>query len=231
MAKLLSPAIQWYFKQWLGDQKVLAMDWDANGMHFWLINLSLQENPAGTIPNDMALIRRWLRNPSDDVWRRVQPQIFNAWTLQDGRWHQKGAEEAAIRQLDNSEKRRLAAEARWGNRSRDANALHMDMQKPCSSSSSSSLKQKTKPTPQAAFVLPNWIPRKNWDAWIEMRKKKRNFPTEHAMQLAVDRLETLRVSGSPPDQVLDQSTFRGWTGLFEVNGSALTTNYGNQRYS
>lgn len=84
------PSIQWYYKQYLGDNKVLAMDWDASGMHAWLLNLSIQEEPSGSIPNDMAVIRRWLRNPSDDVWRRVHPQIFAAWKLQDGRWFNSG---------------------------------------------------------------------------------------------------------------------------------------------
>lgn len=126
MSKLRGPAIQWYFKQWLGDQKVLGMDWDANGMHFWLINLSLQEDPAGTIPNDLPLIRRWLHNPSDEIWRRVQPQIFSAWSLADGRWHQKGAVEAAQRQVAYSGARKAAAEQRWKGA---AHAMHMQYEK------------------------------------------------------------------------------------------------------
>ena len=82
--------VQWNCKQFLGDNKVLGMDWDALGMHAWLLNLAPQEKPPGSIPNDMAVIRRWLRSPSDDVWRRVQPQIFAAWYLEDNRWFNKG---------------------------------------------------------------------------------------------------------------------------------------------
>lgn len=91
------PSIQWYYKQYLGDNKVLAMDWDASGMHAWLLNISIQETPPGSIPNDMTVIRRWLRNPSDDVWRRVQPQIFTAWKLRGDRWFNSGIEEAVQR--------------------------------------------------------------------------------------------------------------------------------------
>lgn len=87
------PSIQWYYKQYLGDNDVLAMEWDASGMHAWLLNLSIQEIPPGSLPNDMTVIRRWLRNPSDDVWRRVQPQIFAAWKLRDGRWFNSGMEQ------------------------------------------------------------------------------------------------------------------------------------------
>ena len=91
------PSIQWYFKQWLGDNKVQGMEWDAYGMHFHLLNISVQEEPPGSLPNDMVLIRRWLRNPSDDVWRRVQPQVFSAWTLRGDRWFNAGMVETRER--------------------------------------------------------------------------------------------------------------------------------------
>lgn len=73
------------------------MEWDAYGMHFHLLNLSVQEEPPGSLPNDMVLIRRWLRNPSDDVWRRVQPQVFSAWTLRGDRWFNAGMVETCER--------------------------------------------------------------------------------------------------------------------------------------
>lgn len=71
------------------------MDWDATGMHFHLLMMSIQEEPPGSIPNDVGQIRRWLRLPSgqsdsDRVWARVQPQIFAAWTLKNGRWFNSG---------------------------------------------------------------------------------------------------------------------------------------------
>ena len=74
-----APSYARYPKQVLGDDRVLAMDWDAYGMHNWLLDLSWQQEPRGTIPNDIALIRRWLRSPSDETWRRVYPQIRTAW--------------------------------------------------------------------------------------------------------------------------------------------------------
>jgi len=97
------PAIQWYYKQWLGDNKVLAMDWDARGMHFHLLMISIQEEPSGSLPNDMDAIRRWLSLPSgsvdaDRIWRRVKPQIFAAWSLQDDRWFNSGMVETMERQ-------------------------------------------------------------------------------------------------------------------------------------
>jgi len=97
------PAIQWYYKQWLGDNKVLAMDWDARGMHFHLLMISVQEDPPGSLPNDMDAIRRWLSLPSgsveaNEIWRRVKPQIFAAWSRQGERWFNSGMVETMERQ-------------------------------------------------------------------------------------------------------------------------------------
>lgn len=98
-----SPAVQWYPKQYLGDDKVLAMDWDARGMHHWLLNISWQQEPVGSIPDDICTVRRWLGLPSgfadaDRVWARVWPQISAAWALKNGRWFNAGMVRAWERQ-------------------------------------------------------------------------------------------------------------------------------------
>jgi hypothetical protein len=108
-----SPALQWYPKQYLGDDKVIAMDWDARGMHHWLLNISWQQEPKGSIPDDMALIRRWLGSPTEDIWRRVRPQIFSAWTLRDGRWFNDGMVRTAERQKVFSESRTKSLRKRY----------------------------------------------------------------------------------------------------------------------
>jgi uncharacterized protein YdaU (DUF1376 family) len=96
------PSIQWYYKQYLGDNKVLAMDWDARGMHVHLLMLSVQEEPPGTIPADDAAIRRWLSLPlgsvdSDQTWRRVKSQLLAAWQPEGDRLVNHGMVEACER--------------------------------------------------------------------------------------------------------------------------------------
>jgi hypothetical protein len=67
-------------------------------MHTWLLNISWQQTPRGTLPNDTNQIRRWLRSPSDDVWRRVWPQIKAAWVVAEDRLANAGMIRAAQRQ-------------------------------------------------------------------------------------------------------------------------------------
>jgi hypothetical protein len=68
------------------------------------------------------------------------------------------------------------------------------------------------------FVLPGWVPQEQWDAWEEMRRKKKKIPTDYARRLAVKELEKLRAGGSDPGAVLDQSTSHCWTDLYAVKG-------------
>jgi hypothetical protein len=67
-----------------------------------------------------------------------------------------------------------------------------------------------------ALALPDWLPQEAWHAWLETRTKKRAPNTERALELAVKLLDTLRGSGQAPQEVLEQSTLRGWTGLFPL---------------
>lgn len=113
------------WKQWMGDSHVLGMDWDARGMHHWLIGVSLQQDPPGTIPDDTDAIRRWLGLPpgsssdSDRIWRRVSPQIFAAWPLRDGRRVNlgtlKGLASAETISASRSAAGKLGAKGRWQN--------------------------------------------------------------------------------------------------------------------
>ena len=118
MTKEKAPAYQRYAKQILGDDIVLAMDWDAVGMHNWLLDISWQQTPPGTIPDDQAVLRRWLRLPpnavlcassdpycrcNDHVWRRVWPQISPAWPiLESGRRGNHGMMRTAERKANYS---------------------------------------------------------------------------------------------------------------------------------
>ncbi len=71
----------------------------------------------------------------------------------------------------------------------------------------------------SGFVLPDWVPAEAWAGWIEVRKKIRAPNTDQAMRLSVKTLEQLRGKGFDPATVLNQSTQRGWRGLFEVSES------------
>lgn len=95
-----------------------------------------------------------------------------------------------------------------------------DNQKPTPSVSSSTSASKIKTnTASRAFALPAWIDTHAWNGYEEMRKKERHPLTDRARSLAISELEKLKASGSDPTAVLNQSTLKGWRGLFPVNGT------------
>lgn len=65
-----------------------------------------------------------------------------------------------------------------------------------------------------AFALPDWVPQAEWNAWVEMRKKSRKAPTDHAKDLAVKELAALREQGHDPKAVLDTATLKGWLSFY-----------------
>ena len=106
-----SPAFQFYPKQWLGDDKVLLMDWDARAMHMHLMCIAWQQEQPCTIPDDDVALKRWCGDPLD--WPRLRSQILSAWTKQGGRWVQRGLLREYLKQEDKRRKRQAAANKRW----------------------------------------------------------------------------------------------------------------------
>ncbi len=79
------------------------------------------------------------------------------------------------------------------------------------------------------YILPEWIDKATWEAFLEMRRKKRSIPTELAKELLIKELEKLRAEGHNPTEVLNQSIMRNYTGVFPVKGGKDGTNRQNPR--
>lgn len=85
-----APAFQFYWKQWLSDDNVLAMSWTARAMHMHFICLAWQQTPPCSIPDDDDIMRAWVGHPGD--WENLKKQILRAWRHDEltGRWVQDG---------------------------------------------------------------------------------------------------------------------------------------------
>jgi phage replication O-like protein O len=74
--------------------------------------------------------------------------------------------------------------------------------------------QKKKETIQKKYILPEWISRNTWDAFLEMRKKKKAPVTDYAAELIIKKLEAFKNQGADPNGILNQSIEHTWTGIF-----------------
>ena len=75
---------------------------------------------------------------------------------------------------------------------------------------------KTKPA-QAPFVPPDWVPKVEWEAWMEVRRAKKAAQTDYALGCAVADLEKLVKAGHDPGEVLRKSIVSSWKSLYPVN--------------
>ena len=71
--------------------------------------------------------------------------------------------------------------------------------------------------PKGDVELPDWLPVKEWDAYLQMRKSVLRKPLmPDNFHLAFKKLDRLKAQGYLPALVLNQSVFNSWQGLFEV---------------
>ena len=93
---------------------------------------------------------------------------------------------------------------------------------------------KASPTARAKksepFVLPDWVPVEQWEAFSAMRKAIRKPMTDYAKKLVVSELMKLADAGYPPGAVLDQSTRNNWQDVYKIkdrdNGQSKHPNRG-----
>lgn len=64
------------------------------------------------------------------------------------------------------------------------------------------------------YIFPAWVPVEVWFKFVLFRKSCKGAFTQHAAELALKKLDRLRLAGESPEEVLNQSIERGYTGLF-----------------
>jgi phage replication O-like protein O len=69
---------------------------------------------------------------------------------------------------------------------------------------------------KANNILPEWLDRKTWEAFLEMRTAKKAKPTNYAIDLIIRDLAKWREDGEDPQVILEESIKRGWTGVFSL---------------
>lgn len=65
-------------------------------------------------------------------------------------------------------------------------------------------------------LLPDWIPLETWAAFLEMRKKIKKPPTEHAIGLLIAKLDRFRQQGQDIQAILEKSITSSWQDVFEI---------------
>lgn len=92
-------------------------------------------------------------------------------------------------------------------------------------------RRKSKKDDEEPFVLPSDIPADAWAGFEEMRNRLRKPMTDRARRGIVKRLYALAEDGYPPGDVLDQSTMKSWTGVYDIKDGRNGNNRNGGNYS
>ena len=79
--------------------------------------------------------------------------------------------------------------------------------------SETSLLTKIKETKLHNYHPPEWVPIVPWNAFMEVRKKKKAAQTEYALKLIATELEKLRSRGFDLTECLNHAINKSWTGF------------------
>jgi hypothetical protein len=72
---------------------------------------------------------------------------------------------------------------------------------------------KKQPYMSSDFLLPDWLPKNEWDEYVEFRIRKKAPLTESIAKRVIAVLRELMELGHPPENVLTEAIDRNWTGL------------------
>lgn len=177
----------------------------------------LHETP---IPLDEAEVSRQIRMRSHT--ESIAIVLREYFERTDDGWIHHRANKEIAKAGDKSEKASASAKARWSKN--DANALPTQSESNATHNTlpitqDTEHKTQKKKATVVAFVLPDWIEKETWDAFIQMRKRIGKPPTDYALKLIVDKLVRFKANGQDVKQVLEKSITSGWQDVFEIKGN------------
>lgn len=140
-----SPAMQFYFRQFMGDDAVILMDLDAVGAHILLMCFAGSSPEGFRIQNRDEILQKILRGVGPSDWARIKPQIMAAWDISDdGKWIiQRGMQRTLLKQKEFSKKQKENIDKRWEDTKRDTKRVPDGIPNGYSSSTSSSSSSST----------------------------------------------------------------------------------------
>ncbi len=181
---------------------------------------SWHQVPAASLPNDDRILAEYSR--AGARWKKMKEHCMRGWMLcSDGRWYHPVVAEKALDSWDklliNRQRGKNSAAKRVINASLGLNLDESPGETPRATIEGKGIEGKEKHTPPPPFQLPDWIDKAAWDGFVEMRRLTKDPLTPRAMDLTVKKLSDLKAGGHDPNSCLDQSTQRGWSGVFPVH--------------
>jgi hypothetical protein len=187
------------------------MDWlcllnDNNGEVTWPVSAFAQFCGIGEELTRSILLQLELTGVANVEWQTLANDSKGMAKLSNRRMVRAGQNQQQISMV-RSEAGKKGAEKKWQkwqpSSSSSLNLNHIPKKE-----------YEKRGTAQAPIVLPDWMPKVEWDSFVEFRISIRKPLKARAIILAIKTLSALRAQGHDVGAVIDQSVMNGWAGLF-----------------
>jgi hypothetical protein len=207
------PWTKWYWQDWLADTGLKASSLAAKGLWVEMLAIMARSEKRGYLLINGKQIKSKLLaklfGENEEEIKRLLNEL----------------EENGVYSIDSTGViycRRMAREAKISNIRSEVGKLGGRPKK----QKETKTKAKRKQNPASASVyaseyslkegFSDWFPKDEFEAFIEMRKENKTSMTKRAIELAIKKLAKLKDEGHDPKEVLEQSIFRSWQGLFPL---------------
>jgi hypothetical protein len=216
------PALQFYPGDWRRDVGVQSLSFHDRGVWFEMLMFMHQSERRGfLVLNGEAMSEDSIaRAIGEDPARFRKTLATLLKTGVAGREEESGA--IMNRRMARDEVlRQIRAEAGvMGGNPALVKQIRTMPDKQAATPSSSLSNSHSDPKAHDNVEVPVWLPKKEWEMYLEMRDALHAPLRGSALTLAIRKLERLKNGGSDPASVLEQSAMNGWKGLFVVRSEA-----------
>lgn len=209
-----------FYKRYMGDYTRDTSHLSLTEHGAYTVLLDVVYGTAKPLPADMESLFRICR-ASNSMERRAVESVANQFfpINGDGLRHNERADREIQSHQEQAEINRAIAKDRHTNRTTNRGTNRR------TSGSTDGLpnhSQNHKKKKQEAFQIPDWIPKDAWNSYVEMRNEIKKPMTHRAAELAVEKLAEFQRSGMAPKDVLEQSVFNSWQGLFPLKNQGVS---------
>jgi len=179
---------------------------DAEFGLYMRILIQTWRNPGCRIPADSIWLARKFQR---DYETAILPILEEFFSSTGNWWSQKRLSEQFNYVEDKRKKQTVRANTRWN---KEKDLFHGNAGKHAGGNAPKPkpiLKEKNL-TKKEEINLPDWMPLELWNAWLEVRKKRKAPNTSKALELAVKKLEEFRVAGYSVTALIESAVVSGW---------------------
>ena len=187
-----------------------------------MIDLYYQTEKSFT---DITWVARKVKS-TPEIVKTLLEEFFE---FEDGAYRNKRADEEIAKYLAKADSARKANLKRWGSESDKKTNLKSDVKSDASRILTKNQEPRTKTSKEATtkIELPNWLPEKNWQEWLEDRRSSKKPMTELAMTKFLNQLQNLVTQGYDPIKLLDTAIASSWATVYARDDAKKTASVGS----